>query len=91
MRNEATIATYDRAIRDKNVRDDLIVLHRLEEGQWVLVCHERPQKFEAKWFGPYEIIQKKLLGDEIIREPKNLFSLSKEIYGLFMLSAIQDE
>jgi hypothetical protein len=35
---------------------------KLEEGKWVLVRHENPQKFEVKWFGPYQVVQKMLLG-----------------------------
>ncbi len=27
-----------------------------------MVRHENPQKFEAKWFGPYQVVQKMLLG-----------------------------
>ena len=45
-RKQATMATYERAIKDKNFRDDLVVPHRLEEGQWVLVRHERPQSLK---------------------------------------------
>ena len=62
MRNEAAVATYERALKDKSGRDKLTKPHRLEEGQWVLVRHENPQKFEAKWFGPYQVVQKMLLG-----------------------------
>ena len=49
-------------MKDKDARDDLVKPHTLEEGEWVLVRHERPLKFESKWFGPYQIIEKKLLG-----------------------------
>ena len=43
--------------------------HKLEEGEWVLVRHENPQKFEAKWFGPYQVVQKMLLGTYRLRDP----------------------
>src|SRR6266496_4722974 len=61
-RQEAAIVTYERAIKDKGTRDELVNLHVLDEGQWVLVRHESPHKLESKWFGPYQIIEKKLLG-----------------------------
>ena len=61
-RKEAAIATYERAFKDKNARDELVQPHKFQEGEWVLVRHENPQKFESKWFGPYQITQKMLLG-----------------------------
>ena len=61
-RQEATHATFERALRDRKVRDDVVTPHTLEVGDWVLVRHETPQKFESKWFGPYQIVQKMLLG-----------------------------
>ena len=85
-RKEATIATYERAIKDKNIRDDLMVPHKLEEGQWVLVRHERPQKFEAKWFGPYQIIQKKLLGTYRLQDP-NGRELAALVHGNRLIKA----
>jgi hypothetical protein len=68
-RKQAALATYERAVKDKNVRDNLVVPHKLEEGQWVLVRHENPQKFEAKWFGPYQVTQKMLLGTYRLQDP----------------------
>ena len=62
VRKEAAIATYERAFKDKNARGEPVQLHRFQEGQWVLVLHENPQKFESKWFGPYQVVQKMLLG-----------------------------
>ena len=44
-RKEAVFATYERAMKDKDARDDLVKPHTLEEGEWVLVRHERPLKF----------------------------------------------
>jgi hypothetical protein len=68
-RKEAAIATYERAFKDKNARDKLVQPHKFHEGQWVLVHHENPQKFESKWFGPYQIIQKLLLGTYRLQDP----------------------
>ena len=55
-RKEAAIATYERAMQDKTAQDKLVKPHKLKIGQWVLVRHENPQKFEAKWFGPYQVV-----------------------------------
>jgi hypothetical protein len=61
-RKEAIIATHARALKDKSIRDQLVKSHKLEEGEWVLVCYENPQKFESTWFGPYQLVQKMLIG-----------------------------
>ena len=68
-RKEAAVASYERALKDKSVRDKLVIPHELEEGQWVLVRHENPQKFEAKWFGPYQVVQRMLLGTYRLVDP----------------------
>jgi hypothetical protein len=60
-RHDAVLATYERALKSKIARDELVQPHELEEGQWVLVRHEAAQKFEVKWFGPYQIVEKMLL------------------------------
>jgi hypothetical protein len=70
QRMEAMRATYERAerdkrSRDKRSRDELVRPHDLDAGQWVLVRHENPQKFESKWFGPYQIAEKMILGTYI--------------------------
>ena len=61
-RQQASRVTYERALREKTLRDEKAQLHRLEVGQWVLVRHENPQKLESKWFGPYQIMEKMMLG-----------------------------
>jgi hypothetical protein len=60
-RKEAAIATYERALKDKGAQDELVKPHKFQEGEWVLVRHENPLKFESKWFGPYQVVQKMLL------------------------------
>src|SRR5947207_3266363 len=50
-------ATYERAFKDKNARDKLVQPHKFQEGQWVLVRHDNAQKFESKWFGPYQVLE----------------------------------
>jgi len=69
VRKEAAIATYDRAFQDKNTRDELVQPHKFQEGQWVVVRHENPQKFESKFFGPYQVGQM-LLGTYRLHDPK---------------------
>src|SRR5947207_3193269 len=68
-RKEAVLATYERAFKDKNAQDKLVKPHKFQEGQWVLVRHEKPQKFEAKWFGPYQVMEKMLLGTYRLQDP----------------------
>ena len=68
-RQDATRATYERALRAKELRDDLVKEHELSEGEWVLVRHENPQKFESKWFGPYQITEQKALGTYRLQDP----------------------
>ena len=41
---------------------ELATPHNLEAGDWVLVHHEKPYKFESKWFDPYQVIEKIFLG-----------------------------
>jgi hypothetical protein len=53
----------------KLARDELVQPHKLMEGEWVLVRHEDPQKFESKWFGPYQIVEKMMLGTYRLQDP----------------------
>jgi hypothetical protein len=62
VRQEAVRVMYERALQAKDVYDKQGTPHTMEIGDWVLVWHETPQKFEAKWFGPYQIVIKMLLG-----------------------------
>ncbi len=68
-RQEAAVAMHERALKAKGARDEIVTLHSLEEGDWVLVRHEKPQKFETKWFGPYQIVQRMLLGTYRLHDP----------------------
>jgi len=85
-RQEATRATYERALQDRRIRDDIVTPHTLEEGDWVLVRHEKPQKLESKWFGPYQIVQKKLLGTYRLQGP-NGRELQALVHGNRLLKA----
>ena len=85
-RTEALKATYERAVRDKNVRDELVRPHDLDAGQWVLVKHENPQKFESKWFGPYQIVEKMILGTYRLQDP-NGRELAALVHGNRLIPA----
>jgi hypothetical protein len=85
-RQEAAAASYERAFKDKMVRDDIVTPHKLEEGEWVLVRHEKPHKFESKWFGPYQIVQKMLLGTYRLQDP-NGRELAALVHGNRLVKA----
>jgi hypothetical protein len=68
-RQEASRATFERALQAKTIRDELVKEHELNEGEWVLVRHENPQKFETKWFGPYQIAERMALGTYRLQDP----------------------
>ena len=80
------VVTYERVIKDKGTRDELVNLHALDEGQWVLVRHESPHKLESKWFGPYQIIEKKLLGTYRLQDP-NGKELAALVHGNRLIQA----
>ena len=61
-RQEAARATYERALQAKRAFDEIVKSHDLQVGQWILIWHENPRKFESKWYGSYQIIEKMLLG-----------------------------
>ena len=69
VRKKASIAIYEKTFKVKNARDELIQPHKFQEGQWVLARHENPLKFESKWFGPYQVVQKMLLGTYRLQDP----------------------
>lgn len=85
-RAEATITAYERAFKDKNHRNELVTPHQLDVGDWVLVRHEAPNKFEPKWFGPYQITQKMLLGTYRLQDP-NGTELEALIHGNRLIKA----
>jgi len=64
----------------------LVTPHKLDEGQWVLVRHEKPQKFEAKWFGPYQVVQRMLLGTYRLQDP-NGRELAALVHGNRLIKA----
>jgi hypothetical protein len=85
-RKEAAIATYERALKEAGKRDELVKPHKFDEGEWVLFRHENPQKFEAKWFGPYQVVQKMLLGTYRLQDP-NGRELAALVHGNRLIKA----
>jgi len=85
-RQEATRTIYECALQAKGLRDDIVKEHNLSEGEWVLVRHEGPQKFEAKWFGPYQITERKVLGTYRLQDP-NGRELQALVHGNRLLKA----
>jgi hypothetical protein len=85
-RREAVLATYQRAVKEQGQRNDLVTPHALDSGEWVLVRHENPQKFESKWFGPYQIVEKKLLGTYRLQDPSGK-ELAALIHGNRLVQA----
>ena len=51
-----------------------------------MVRHEKSQKFESKWFGPYQIVQKMLLGIYRLQDP-NGRELQVLVHGNRLLKA----
>jgi len=85
-RTEATIAAYERAFKDSSYRNELVIPHHLDVGDWVLVRHETPNKFEPKWYGPYQIVEKMLLGTYRLQDP-NGTELEALIHGNRLIKA----
>jgi hypothetical protein len=42
----------------------------LKPGQWVLVRHERPEKFQAEWYGAFYVVDSHPLGKYKLRDPQ---------------------
>jgi hypothetical protein len=85
-RQEAARRNYEKALRAKEARDENVQLHNLDIGEWVLVRHENPQKFESKWFGLYQIVEKMMLGTCRLQDPngRELVSL---VHGIRLVRA----
>ena len=70
-RTQANELAYQRAVNSAKVRDSLVKLTPFEPGDWVLVRHESPQKFESRWFGPYQILERQPLGTYKLIDPQD--------------------
>jgi hypothetical protein len=60
--------------------------HKLAEDEWVLERHEDPKKFESKWFGSYQIMEKMMLGTYRLQDP-NGKELTALVHGNRLLRA----
>lgn len=70
-RTQANELAYERAVNSAKVRDLLVKLTPFEPGDWVLVRHESPQKFESRWFGPYQVLERQPLGTYRLIDPQD--------------------
>jgi len=48
--------------------------------------YENPQKFESKWFGPYQVVEKMILGTYRLQDP-NGKELAALVHGNRLLKA----
>jgi Reverse transcriptase (RNA-dependent DNA polymerase)/RNase H-like domain found in reverse transcriptase/Retroviral aspartyl protease/Integrase core domain/Integrase zinc binding domain len=58
-----------RAVAAKKIRDEKVRISNFAEGDWVLVRAEARNKFEGRWYGPYQIMKSLPLGTYQIADP----------------------
>src|SRR5205814_639110 len=85
-RTEAMIAAYERAFKGSSYRNELVTPHHLDVDDWVLVRHETLNKFEPKWYGPYQIIERMLLRTYRLQDPSGT-ELEALIHGNGLIKA----
>ena len=78
------MATYERAFKDKNARDKLVQPHKFQ-GQWAQILYDNAQK-ESKRFGPYQGVQKMLLGAYRLHDPNDR-ELAALVHGNLLIEA----
>ncbi|OQD73316.1 hypothetical protein PENANT_c212G08917, partial [Penicillium antarcticum] len=81
-RSKANELLLNRAINTKRIKDDLVTKTSFEKDDWVLIRNESKQKFESRWFGPYQVLKAHPLGTYALAEPngrvlKNLINGSR--------------
>jgi hypothetical protein len=59
-----------KAVKAQQIRNRLVKDVGFQEDQWVLVRAESRNKFEGRWFGPYRIDKKMLLGTYRLADPE---------------------
>ena len=60
----------ERAIKAQKLRAAFVKESPFKEGDWVLVRAESRNKFEGRWFGPYQVVKRMLLGTYRLADPK---------------------
>ena len=60
----------EKAIKTQQIRNQLVKDVGFRENQWVLVRAENRNKFEGRWYGPYQIIKKMILGTYLLADPQ---------------------
>jgi hypothetical protein len=60
----------EKAIKAGQIRNQSVKTVGFHEGEWVLVRAESRNKFEGRWFGPYKIVKKMMLGTYLLSDPE---------------------
>ena len=58
----------ERAIKAGQLRNDKVIVDKFEKGDYVLVRAETRNKFEGRWYGPYQIEKVLTLGTYCLRD-----------------------
>jgi hypothetical protein len=66
---EANMRMYERAMASLKGREERVKLHNFNKNDYVLVRNEYTQKFQARWFGLYKIIDQMPLGTYQLADP----------------------
>jgi hypothetical protein len=59
----------EKAIKAKQVRNQLVKNVGFREDQWVLVRAKSRNKFKGRWFRPYQVVKKMILGTYLLADP----------------------
>lgn len=94
-RTQANELIFQRAVNHARIRNELVKLTPFKPGDWVLVRHEGPQKFESRWFGPYQIIERQPLGTYRLLDPqekplRNLINGQRLVKANIIGGSVQD-
>lgn len=67
-RSTANLKLLEKAEKARKVRADRVKMRNIAEGDWVLVRAEARNKFDARWYGPYEVLKKHHLGTYVLAQ-----------------------
>lgn len=69
-RAKALQATIKRAMENKKRWDKGVKpREKFNPGDWVLIRTRKPKKFEAPWWGPYQIVRAEILNTYVVKPP----------------------